>query len=270
MGDLGLLVPKLAGWLLSPLSLSLCLLLAGAVLVMRRRWRLAMAVLVLALAGLWLAATPWAAETLATRLEQRHTALTAAMSPQADLIVVLGGAVGGIRPPHSPTINLAAASDRVWHAAALYRAGKAPRLLLAGGSDPEDGSPQSEAEAMQEMLAVLGVPPRATVLESRSRTTRQNAEFSRPLIAQLGARRVLLVTSALHMPRAVRVFRLALAGTGVEVVPAVTDVEACRPQGLQWWHFVPDARALAVTTRAWKEHLGLVEISLRERGWWKG
>ena len=245
-------------------------LLGGLValgLVWRGRRRAGVALAGLCLAALWLFSTPWVAWALAMPLEQRHPPVPAAASPVADAVLVLGGALSAPLPPEQPHIGFGMAAERVWHAASLYRAGKARWVLVSGGNKPgyEDVAP--EAEAIAEVLRALGVPAGALRLEGRSRNTRENAAFSRPMVRQVGARRVLLVTSALHMPRALRVFRLAWAGTGVEVVPAVTDVEACRPQGLQWWHFVPDARALAGTSRAWKEHLGLVELSLREQGW---
>jgi uncharacterized SAM-binding protein YcdF (DUF218 family) len=95
----------------------------------------------------------------------------------------------------------------VWHAAALYRAGKARWVLLSGGNPPGDENVAPEAEAMAEVLRALGVPASAMRLEGRSRNTLENAVLSLALVRQVGARRVLLVTSALHMPRRSPCFR---------------------------------------------------------------
>ncbi len=58
------------------------------------------------------------------------------------------------------------------------------------------------------------------VKEGRSRDTRENAQKTLPLLAQVGVRRVYLVTHSWHMPRALRHFTAAAAPHGIEVVPA--------------------------------------------------
>ena len=73
---------------------------------------------------------------------------------------------------------------------------------MAGGNQPGQEHEQVEADAIVEMLGVLGVPREAIRMEGQSRNTRENAVNSLPLVQSLGARRVLLVTSAVHMPRA--------------------------------------------------------------------
>jgi len=169
---------------------------------------------------------------------------------KAPAMVVLGGAVS---PPQlgGSEIDLHAGADRVWYAARLFHAGKAPLLVLSGGSDPEYQA-YSEARAMATFLADLGVPAQAMVLEEQSRNTRQNAANSAALLKSRGINRILLVTSALHMPRAVALFM----AQGLQVIPAPTDFEAIQsPQpGLLAW--LPDAGALDGSGRAMKELVG--------------
>ena len=100
----------------------------------------------------------------------------------------------------------------------------------------------------------------AVLLETDSATTRGNAVYTAQLLEDRGLERVLLVTSALHMERALATFRAA----GVEAWPAPTDfeVEPLPPDLLRW---LPDAQALADSTRALKEYLGLWVY--RWRGW---
>lgn len=154
-------------------------------------------------------------------LEQRHPPLPVEALPGADAIVVLGGGMEAARPPERLYPDLNAAADRVWHAARLFRAGKAPLILASGGNLPWSGAERAEAEVMAELLQELGVPKAAIVLEARSRTTQENRDNSLPVLHQLGAHRILLVTSALHMPRALALF----AATDLAVVPAPTDFE---------------------------------------------
>ncbi|MBV5273815.1 MAG: YdcF family protein, partial [Lamprocystis purpurea] len=75
----------------------------------------------------------------------------------------------------------------------------------------------------------LGVPERAMVLEEQSRNTRENARFSVALLRERGIGSMVLVTSALHMRRALGLF----AAEGMQVFPAATDHEARRPAAWQ-------------------------------------
>jgi len=173
----------------------------------------------------------------------------------ADAIVVLGGSV---MPPDAlgRLVDLSGGADRVWHAARLYKAGKAPLILLSGGSDPAY-SVMSEAQAMQVFLRDLGVPDSAMLLEQESRNTRQNAEHSARLLGERGLSRILLVTSALHMERALREFE----SRGLEVIPAVTDREAGEPPPIPW-RYLPDADSLSASARALKELVGQLVVRM--------
>ena len=111
---------------------------------------------------------------------------------------------------------------------------------------------------MAEFLQALGVPRSAIWLERRSRNTAGNAQFVARWAATLPERpRILLVTSALHMPRALLEFRAA----GLDVVPAPTDYEARGvPPGIL--AYLPDAAALEGSSRAFKELVGWVVAKL--------
>ena len=92
----------------------------------------------------------------------------------ADAIVVAGGAFSsglGQWPYPDAGGNV----DRYWHAARLYHAERAPLVILSGGRDPRRPESWSEAESGAIFLRDLGVPDAALVLESRARTTRDNA-----------------------------------------------------------------------------------------------
>jgi uncharacterized SAM-binding protein YcdF (DUF218 family) len=254
---------KLGGWLLSPLVLALLFGVVAFGLAWRGQQRLGLGMGLLAVLGLWVVATPLAAHGLANSLERRFPAVLAAQVPQADAIVLLGGALSGARPPERPSFDLGSGADRVWHAAALFKAGKASWALVVGGNQPGTEGMQVEAEAIRSMLLTLGVPVAAIRLEGLSRNTNENARASLPLIQSVGAKRVLLVTSAMHMPRALRMFEAALSGSGVTVLPASTDVEALPDNLHPLGRWLPDADSLAMSTRALKEYLGLAVLELR-------
>ena len=243
------MLSKLVTCLLSPLGSSLCLLILALFLAWRRRSRLATACGALAVVWLWAWSVPVLSLWLRGTLENQFAQRPLSRVPQAQALVLLGG---GVSPPsgRATDINLGAAADRVWYAARLFHAGKAPLLLLSGGSDPQRHA-FSEARAMAVFLQDLGVPAPALVLEEDSRNTLENAAFSAKLLNERGIRHVLLVTSALHMPRALAL----LSAQGLQVEPAPTDFEAdSLPPGALAW--LPDAEALDGSGRAMKEWVG--------------
>lgn len=236
--------------MLSPLGMAFCVAGLATLLAWRKRLRSSVVLVMLAFMWLWLWSTPVLSHWLGGIIESEHPQVSISALPKADAIVVLGGALS---PPsgRNAEIDLHSGSDRVWYAARLFHAGKAPLLLLSGGSDPER-HPFSEARAMAMFLADLGVPVQAVVLEEQSRNTRQNAAFSASILKARGIGRILLVTSALHMPRALALFR----AQGLQVVPAPTDFEASQepPPGVLAW--LPDALALDASGQAMKEIVG--------------
>lgn len=99
----------------------------------------------------------------------------------------------------------------------------------------------------------LGVPDNALLLEGESRTTRQNAAFTAAILRARGLERIILVTSASHMPRALALFE----GQGLQVTPASADHRTMAGHSqqpvLRW---LPDPDALGASSRALKEIVG--------------
>jgi uncharacterized SAM-binding protein YcdF (DUF218 family) len=118
---------------------------------------------------------------------------------------------------------------------------------------------------MAKAMARFGIPASALLLEERSRDTRDNAAFTAVLAKEHGMKRVLLVTSALHMPRASLLFRNA----GVDVVPvSVPEPESTR---LGWQQWLPSRSALWRSGRALQEYAGLLDARLDDPvGRWGG
>src|SRR5690606_460511 len=242
------MIDKLAIALISPLGCALALSLVALCLLLFRYRRSAQAVTVIAFVWLWLWSLPGVSNGLLARLENQHPPQAISALPSAPAIVVLGGGLTAtdFATDIGQPVNLGAAADRVWFAARLYHAGKAP-LVVASGGNFRPGAQRTEAEGMALVLGDLGVPDTAIALETLSRNTRDNANFTGALLRQRGINRVLLVTSALHMERARRHFVAA----GIEVIPAATDSESRRlPPGDS---LIPDAAALETSGRVFKE-----------------
>ncbi|MEM8660967.1 MAG: YdcF family protein [Pseudomonadota bacterium] len=181
------------------------------------------------------------------RLEDPYTPRAMSVIPKVDVIVLLGGAIRG--DTHMSTLgDLNQQADRVVHALALFKAGKAPRILISGGGMEEV---RSEAEIMQDLLTLMGVPAAAIVLEDQSRNTYDNAVMSAAILREMGAKDVLLVTSAFHMRRAEAAFK----AQGVEVITAPTDYQRLVGPSLMPG-FLPSVGNLQQTTYAIHETLG--------------
>ncbi|MDB4303295.1 YdcF family protein [Desulfosarcina sp.] len=221
--------------------------------------RLARLFLFVAVTVLWLTSTPMFADYLGLTLERQYPPVSVEETPTADVIVVLGGAVGGPERPRI-TVDLSDATDRVLHTARLYRAGNAPVVLISGGGIPWLGSDIPEAGSIQTLLEEWGVPGTSIIAEAASRNTYENAVLSKALLVERGLQRVLLVTSALHMPRALATFQSA----GIDAVPAATDFTVTYKDQRTVIDFLPDAEALSRTTHAIKEYVGYAYY------WWKG
>lgn len=240
-----------AVWLfLNPVSACAGLGLAGAAAAAFGRGRVRRAGLLAAAAAsvaLWFAATPMWSCIVGLPLERPYLAMQNPDAlPKADAIVLLGGGIGKCDEMEFP--DMAESADRVWHAARLYRAGKAPLVVVSGRNDLAAAVP---------LLVDLGVPREAIAVDNESRNTYENSRFTERLVAErLGeGRTVLLVTSAWHMTRSLGNF----AKTSLKAVPAPADFKAHNVRyGCDHWFewLVPDADKLNFATAAEKEWLG--------------
>lgn len=116
-----------------------------------------------------------------------------------DVIVVLGAA---LLPGGRASLPL---RRRVRHAARLFHLGRAPYLLVTGGTV---GGLPSEARVMRDLALEYGVPEERVVVEDQAANTFENAAYCGDVMALRGWRRALVVTDAFHLPRALFLFRL--------------------------------------------------------------
>ena len=202
--------------LVNPLSLAGMLLLASLLFLWRKRprrgfWCAAASLGTLAFfsSGLavWLLGMPLESPYLPEKPAEEY--------PAADAILLLGGSIGRVDSPELAYPDFNSAADRVWHAARLYRAGKAPAVIISGTNDLGSTSLA---------LSHLGVPSSAILVDGKSRNTAENLQYSADLLGgeeRFRGRkpRVLLVTSAWHMRRSMLLARRE----DVDAVPAPCD-----------------------------------------------
>ncbi len=259
------ILSKLLPPLVAPLGL-MCLAAIAALILLWKRPRWAAIVLSSGLVVLLLASSGWTCAALVRSLEMRHA--PPGDIPTAEAIVVLGGATRSQRSPR-PWVEVNEAGDRVLYGAKLYRENRAPLLILSGGRVEWLGGGAPESEDMAEIARSMGVPNSAMRQDPSSLNTYQNATNVRDILETEGIHRVLLITSAIHMPRSLLVFQ----HQNIEAIPAPTDflfVEADIDAMSSSWQAIvlnlfPSADRLALTTRALKEYLGIFVYWLK--GW---
>ena len=99
--------------------------------------------------------------------------------------------------------------ERVLDTIALAHRYPKARILISGGGGTVFGDGAAEAPIIADYFKSIGIDPARILVEDRSRTTSENAVYSRALAKPREGERWLLVTSAWHMPRAVGVFEKA-------------------------------------------------------------
>lgn len=249
-----------------PLGLACILLLFSLVWKRQSLWQ-RVAVL-LALILLVLGSNPYVALGLARSLEWRY--LPPAELPQADAIVILGGGTEPMLEPRS-IVELNSAGDRMLYGFWLYKQGKAPHVLLSGGNITWlRDYPTTPAQDMATVLEMMGVSEDALWLQSKSQNTYEDALYSSQMLKEKGIQRVILVTSAMHMPRSVALFEKQ----GITVIPAPTDFKVTQARWQELFqsdvpalviNLMPAVDNLSLTSSALKEYIGLAVYRLQ--GW---
>lgn len=133
----------------------------------------------------------------------------------ADVIIVLGAAAYDARP--SPVF-----AERIRHGIDLYQRGLAKHLIFTGGFG--NGARFSESQVAQRYALKHGVPRRAILIETRSRTTHQNLQQAAVLMKAHGFKRAIVVSDPLHMARALRLAREA----GIDALGSSTPTSRFR------------------------------------------
>jgi uncharacterized SAM-binding protein YcdF (DUF218 family) len=246
--------------LFDPLFVAI-LLLAAFYLVRRRAPRVAFALPAAALGVLLFFGSPRVAVRLARGLEQAAPAtMNAAVT--YDAVIVLGGGVDPNITVETGRTAFREPAERMITAFDLLRAGRAKSVLLSGGPWGDARVPlvRSEAGVMADQLEAWGIDAARIVVEERSRNTHENAVESVAIVRARGWGRVLLVTSAAHMPRALACF--VHEGLRVDALPV--DFHASDPA--RWppsW--LPRAWAVLESTEVLHEWVG--RAVYRARGW---
>lgn len=238
---------KMVGGLLLPLPLLLLLIGAGLYLVWRTRWQKT---------GKILASVGWAcllllslqpvADRLLAPMEETYPTYAGQRTDIA-YVVVLGGGYT-FNPLWAPSSNLINNSlPRVAEGIRIYRQSPGAKMVFTGAA--AKGNPISSAATAALVAESLGVPSGDIILLDQPRDTRQEAAS---VAALVGRAPFVLVTSANHLPRAMRFFQ----SQGLAPIPAPANQLAVASPLNPWERVMPSPLWLGHAERAWYECLG--------------
>lgn len=209
---------KLLWPLVAPGNALVLLLTAGTILLFTRRHaRLGRGFVAAAALGFLIITFTPLSSLVALPLEERFA--KPVLSNHVDGIIMLGG---GVNPRLSldrdePSLNEAA--ERILAFADLVRRYPDARHVFTGGTGQLFEQGDTEDVPLRAALVQAGIDPADVSYENQSRNTWENAVFSQRMIQPKPGETWLLVTSAMHMPRAVGIFRTV----GWPVVPYPVD-----------------------------------------------
>jgi uncharacterized SAM-binding protein YcdF (DUF218 family) len=251
---LSLIITKSISQLLLPPGGLILLALLGLIF-WRQLW--GRVLLTLALLCLWLLATEPVRDALLSPLENKYSALkmdklpTDLTSSGKPAIVLLGGGIYEKAPEYGGRDMLPGQSlQRTVYAADLAMKTGLNVYSTGGALYPEFTEP--EGLIMKRLLMRLGVPKKRIHAETVSRNTWENGANIAAMLKQKGIKKIILVTTAWHMPRSVWVFEKH----GLKVIPApcIYVVER-EPYDLR--SYLPYWRTLSASADALHEYLGM-------------
>ena len=164
------------------------------------------------------------------------------------IVVLDGGTARYNREGEELAIVNRSSAVRALEAVRLYNKFQPSLVVVTGGAYASVGR-MPEGGAIREILLAAGVPASRLVLDSASRNTREHVVNISALLRAEGVKRFALVTSSVHMRRAIQAF----SGTGVQAVPAPAPLEV--PEIFPWW---PSTAALDRSLEASHEVFGLL------------
>ena len=199
---------------------------------------------------------PIVSDKLVAYLESNYQLSKPSDIKSADAIVVLSGMIRTINSKDGLDYEFGEASDRIFAGINLFKVKKAPKLILTRGKLPWSvGIP--EGEYLKDIVVKNGISENNILLTENVENTDQEAKAIKKLLS-INEPKVILVTSAFHMPRAQIVFEAA----GINVVPFPVDFQ----KGLSkttFMSFMPSANALSETSFFVREMIGRTYYNLK-------
>ena len=183
-----------------------------------------------------------------------------AQGTKYDYAIVLSGAAGF--DSFSRSLQLSEAAERITEPVILYKKGIVKKLIISGGSASVFPPYIKESVYIRRFWLDMGIPDADIIIESESRNTKENAKFSKELIAKRGgSKKILLVTSALHMPRSKYIFNKT--GMIVDIYPVDFKVKRIKEDSYDITNYIlPKSGALEGWEALIHEWIGMLAAKI--------
>ena len=240
---------KILPLIFSPLMLIMVLIIFGVIINSKK-------ISIIGIFILIICSLPIVSNKLVAYLESDYQLSKPSNIEPADSIVVLSGMIRTINSKDGLDYEFGEASDRIFAGINLFKEKKAPKLILTRGKLPWSvGIP--EGEYLREIAINNGISESNIHLTKNVENTDQEAKAIKKLLSD-DKSKVLLVTSAFHMPRAQKVFEAA----GINVVPFPVDFQKGLSK-ITFMSFMPSANALSGTSFFVREMMGRIYYNLK-------
>ena len=240
---------KILPLIASPLFLIIFLIILGTIFKSKKITLFGVVILIFC-------SLPIISNKLITYLEKDYTLQDASVINNADAIVVLSGMLKTIKVDDKLKYEFGDAVVRILSGIDLFKNNKASLLILTKGQLPWSlGMP--EGEYLKEFAIKFGVPEESILLTDNVQNTDQEAKSVKKLLNSNDAK-VILVTSAFHMPRAKKVFE----ASNIKVIPFAVDFLNSH-QKLTFMSFIPSAGALGSSSFFVREMIGRLYYNLK-------
>ena len=240
---------KILPLIFSPLILIIVLIIFGVIINSKK----------ISLSGVFIlivCSLPIVSDKLVAYLESDYQLSKPSNIEPADSIVVLSGMIRTINSKDGLDYEFGEASDRIFAGINLFKEKKAPKLILTRGKLPWSvGIP--EGEYLREIAINNGISESNILLTKNVENTDQEAKAIKKLLSD-DKSKVLLVTSAFHMPRA----RIVFEAAGINVVPFPVDFQK-ELSKITFMSFVPTAKSFYDTSFFVREMMGRIYYNLK-------
>ena len=239
---------KILPLIFSPLMLVIGLIVLGIIFNLRKFSLIGVIVLILS-------SLPIISNKFIAYLEKDYQPIEVAEIENVDAIVVLSGMIRVIGDEENLKYEFTDSVDRFFAGLDLFNNNKSPILILTRGKMPWSIG-IAEGEYLKELAIKYGVSEENIILTDEVQNTDQEAKAIKEILTEDA--KIILVTSAFHMPRAEKVFKAA----NINLIPYPVDFQNSKSKTTMM-DFIPSAESLFDTSHFFREMIGRLYYNLK-------
>ena len=239
---------KILPLIFSPLMLVIGLIILGIIFNLRKFTLIAVIVLILS-------SLPIISNKFIAYLEKDYQPIEIADVENVDAIVVLSGMIRVIGDEENLKYEFTGSVDRFFAGLDLFNNNKSPILIFTRGKMPWSVG-IAEAEYLKELAIKYGISEENIILTDEVQKTDQEAKAIKKILTENA--KIILVTSAFHMPRAEKVFKAA----NINLIPYPVDFQNSKSKTTMM-DFIPSAGSLFDTSHFVREMIGRLYYNLK-------